>query len=142
MLIEHDTFRTPFSKLSVRGSWIRAAFHTVRTRQTGRLLQIFFHGVDPHRAVITEGCTAPICSDGKAGAHRHVLIEGAQPFQAENLKVALQRKTLSVANGEWHTTVESTVSAPHQGKLRVNIEVKPTHAVCYNAVSPHGCALG
>jgi len=130
VLVVHDSFRTPFSKLDVRGSWIRAAFHKVRTRQTGRLLQIFFHGVDPHRVVITEVCTAPTCSDGQGVARRHVLMEGKQPFHVENLKVSLQRKTLSVVNGEWHTTSESTVGAPHRGKLRVNIEIKPTHAVC------------
>eukprot|EP00966_Prymnesium_polylepis_P308105 7119995-Prymnesium_polylepis.1 len=141
LMVEHALFRTPFSKLNVNGSWMRGAFHTVRTRQTGRLLQIFFHGVDPHRAIVTEGCTAPMCFDGKAGAHRHVVVHGAPAFQVENLKVWLQHKTLFVSNGEWHTTAESTVGAPHQGKLRVNVQMKPIHAVCYSLVSPHGCAV-
>ena len=51
----------------------------------------------------------------------------------------LQHKTLSVSNGEWHTTAEATVGEPHQGKLRVNVELKPIHTVCNNPIAPHGC---
>ena len=54
LLVEHDTLRTPFSKLNVHCSWVRAAFHLIRTRHTGRVLQVFFHSIDPHKAVITE----------------------------------------------------------------------------------------
>jgi hypothetical protein len=33
---------------------------------------------------------------------------------------------------------ESTVGAPHPGKLRMNIEIKPSYAVDYDPVAPHG----
>jgi len=137
LLIEHNTFHTPYSKLDVHGSWVRAAFQTVRTSATSRLVHIFFHAVDPHRAIITEGCTAPYCRDGHPG-HRHELRDGAAPFVAENLRVSLRHKVLTVANGQWLTTSESSVGAPHVHSLRMNVEIRPTHAVCYDAVKPHG----
>ena len=137
LLVEHDTFRTTYSKLNVHGSWIRASFHTIRT-VTGRILQIFFHAKDPHKAIITEGCTAPYCRDASSRSYRYVLSEGAAPFKADNIKVELRRKKLEVTTGQWHTESESTVGAPHHGKLRMNIEVKPTYAVRYDIVAPHG----
>eukprot|EP00966_Prymnesium_polylepis_P047498 1099672-Prymnesium_polylepis.1 len=54
LLLEHANFRTPHSKLTVHGSWVRAAFLTVRTARRGRLIQVFFHSSDPHRAIMTE----------------------------------------------------------------------------------------
>ena len=33
---------------------------------------------------------------------------------------------------------ESTVGAPHPGKLLMNIEIKPSYAVDYDPVAPHG----
>jgi hypothetical protein len=116
----------------VHGSWVRAAFHTVQTSWTGRLLEIFFHAIDPHRAIITEGCTAPLCCPlhpTSTGGRRHVLTEGADPFQVENVRVVLARKALTVTTGRWSTTSASTVGPPHVGKLRMNIEIKPTYAV-------------
>jgi len=138
LLIEHGSFRTSHSKLNVHGSWVRGAFHTVRTRRTARVLQIFFHAIDPHRAVITEGCTAPYCKDRVAASRRHVLREGALPFVAENVLVTLHRKTLNVANGQWRTSCTSTVGAPHPGRLRVNLEIRPTYPVDRDPVAPHG----
>ena len=135
VLIEHDAFQTPYSRLNVHGSWVRAAFHTVRTVRSGRLLQVFFHAIDPHRVVITEGCSAPYCRDNPEG-RRHVLAEGVAPFVAENVKVSLHHKELSLIDSHWHTTSTSTVGAPHVGKLRMNIAIKPTYAVDYDAVAP------
>ena len=43
---------------------MRAISGTVRTNLTGRVLQIFFHAIDLHRAIITEGRSAPNCTDG------------------------------------------------------------------------------
>jgi hypothetical protein len=50
----------------------------------------------------------------------------------------VNRKVLTVATGEWLTSSQSTVGAPHAGKLRMNIEIKPTYAVDYDPVAPHG----
>jgi hypothetical protein len=94
--------------------------------------------IDPHRAIITEGCTAPLCRDGRGRGLRHVVDEGAAPFATENIRVGLSGKTLTVANGQWLTSSRATVGAPHPGKLRVNVEIQPTHAVRHNPVAPHG----
>ena len=91
----------PDSQLSVRQ--VRAAFHTIRTIKTGRVLQVFFHSKDPHRAIITEGCTAPSCNDDQGSGRRYELKEDASPFVIENVNVSLHRKTLHVATGQWST---------------------------------------
>jgi len=137
LLVEHAAFTSPFSRLNVRGSWVKAAYHTVRTKRTGRMFQIFFHAIDPHHAIVTEGCTAPHCTDQPNG-RRHVLTEGAPAFSVENVAVLLRRRTLSIANGQWRTTAVAAVGAPHAGKPRLNVEVKPTYAVDYDPVAPHG----
>jgi hypothetical protein len=94
---------------------------------------------DPHRAVITEGCTAPYCTDGRGGnGRRHVLAENASTFIVENVKVSLQHKTLRVDTGKWVTSAASTVGSPHVRKLRVNMEIRPTYAVDHDPVAPHG----
>ena len=166
---------------------VRAAFHTIRTIQTGRVLQVFFHSKDPHHAIITEGCTAPNCNNNQGSGWRYELKEDASPFVVENVNVSLHHKTLHVATGQWATRsrpprsphicpalyskamrvyasiispcmhsplslvnrgrvaccrlahrCESTVGAPHPGKLRMNIEIKPSYAVDYDPVAPHG----
>ena len=136
LLVEDSNFTTPYSKLNVHGSWVRAAFHTLRTSETGQLLHVFFHANDPHKAVITEGCTAPYCRD--AAGRRYVLTDSGTPFVWENVKVSLWHKELMVTNGQWRTTATSTVGVPHPRQLRMNVEVKPTYAVDYDPVAPHG----
>ena len=133
---EHSTFLTPFSKLNVHGSWVRAAFHTLRTGKSGRILQVFYHSVDPHRATITEGCTAPYCKS--TNGTRWVLAGGAVPFVVENVHVSLARKTLVVSTGQWLTTSRSTVGRPHIGKLRMHVEIKPTYPEGRDPVAAHG----
>ena len=94
---------------------------------------------DPHRAIITEGCTGPYCTDGQDGkGRRHVLAENASSFIEENVKVSLQHKTLRVDTGKWVASAASTVGAPHWRKLRVNVEIRPTHAADHDPVAPHG----
>ena len=62
---------------------------------TTRCLRILV--TDPHRAIITEGCTPPYCTDGVGGnGRRYVLDENAPAFIVENVKVSLQHKTLRV----------------------------------------------
>jgi hypothetical protein len=49
--------------------------------------------------------------------------------------VSLHRRVLTVSNGQWRTTSESTIGQPHGGNLRMNVEIKPTYAVDYDAVA-------
>mmetsp|Transcript_31070 Transcript_31070/g.91234 ORF Transcript_31070/g.91234 Transcript_31070/m.91234 type:complete len:291 (-) Transcript_31070:360-1232(-) len=139
LLLEHANFRTPHSKLTVHGSWVRAAFLTVRTARRGRLIQVFFHSSDPHRAIMTEGCTAPYCRDGRENSSsRLVLAEGGRPLVVENVRVVLSRKTLTLTDGRWRAVSRSTNAAPHWGQLRMQVEVTPTYAVDRDPVPPHG----
>uniref|UniRef100_A0A7S3EVJ9 Uncharacterized protein n=1 Tax=Haptolina ericina TaxID=156174 RepID=A0A7S3EVJ9_9EUKA len=134
----YDTFITPFSKVPVRGSWVIGVFHSIRTAQTGRRLQIFFHAADPRRAIITEGCTAPYCRDTPLTGHRIELKQDGNPVVIENVRVELRAKTLRVGTGQWLTTSASTVSKPHPNKLRMNVEMRPTYQQRRDPVAPHG----
>ena len=94
---------------------------------------------DPHRAIITEGCTAPYCTDSQDGnGHRHVLVENAAAYIVENVKVSLKLKTLHVNTGKWVMSAASTVGAPHFRRLRLNMEIRPTYLVDHDPVAPHG----
>ena len=94
---------------------------------------------DPHRAIITENCTAPYCTDGRDGnGRRHVLAENAPVFIVDSVKVSLYRKTLYVDTGKWVTSSASTVGAPHRGTVRMKVEIGPTNAVDNDPVAPHG----
>ena len=99
MLVEHETFTTKFSKLNVHGSWVRAVFHTLRTGHTGRQLQVFFHAVDARRAIITEGCAAPYCTDNQGRGKRHTVANGVPPFIAENVMLVQQVSCLNALHG-------------------------------------------
>ena len=142
----HDNYTTPFSKMHVHGSWLRAAFWTLRTARSSRLLHIFFHATDPHRAVITEGeareeatlgAEAVREGGGIDGANRYILLEGQPSFVAEDVRVSFVRpKTLEVSTHNWRTTAQSTIAVPHFGKLRMNVEVQPLHAGSRGG--PHG----
>jgi len=137
--IVHDNFTSPHSKLNVQGSWIRAALHAVRTARTGRRLQIFFHAKDPHRAIVTEGCTAPYCKDAPPGVGRRTVVkEGAPDLVVENVRVRLVRKTLLVANGQWLTSSHSTWYYPHPRKLRMDVAIEATYQEHLDPVAPHG----
>ncbi len=50
----------------------------------------------------------------------------------------MARKTLSISTGDWHTSAQSTVGLPHAGLVRMNVAIKPTYAVDYDPVPPHG----
>lgn len=138
LMIQHDTFRTPYSLLDVHGSWVRATFHTVRTSRSGQLLHIDFRTSNPHHAIIAEGCIAPHCVGLAQGNKRRVLTEGAQPFVVENVKVSLHQNKLTVFNGQWTTSAKATEGRPHWHKERINVEIKPTYAVDYDPIAPHG----
>jgi hypothetical protein len=133
---EHDTFLTPFSKLNVHGSWIRAAFATIRTARTGRTLQVF-QPASRNDAVVTESCTAPECQNNSSTDKRHVLVEGsAHPFVAENVRISLgARRALTIDTGLWHISTQATSGMPHPGKPRINVEIRPTYAVKHDIVA-------
>ena len=121
-----DNYTSPYSKMHIHGSWLRAASWNLRTAQTPRLLHVFFHAVDPHRAVITE-----------EGKKSFVLIEGEAPFVAEDVRVHfVSRKLLEVRTLHWRTTAESTIAYPHANKLRMNVKIQPLQAGYRGG--PHG----
>jgi len=136
--IEHSNFWTPYSKLNVHGSWVKVAYHTVRTSGTGRQLQILFRAIEPQHAVINDICKAPHCTDTRPRNRSLVLGEGAPTFKSENVAVTLRHMTLILSNGQWQTSTQATTGAPHVGIHRLSIEVKPTYAVDYDPIAPHG----
>ena len=152
VLVEHDTFRSPYSKLDVNGSWVRGAFHVLRTGTSARLLHVHFLAADPHRAVVTEACAVAGCKNESAARPanpaltrslgrakwQHRIVANAPALRIENVAISLKERTLTISTGRWRTTCVSTASAPHWRSLRMNIEMKPTYAVDSDVVAPHG----
>ena len=115
----HEKFLTPFSKVWVRGSWIRHAYWTIRTNH-GRLVKVQFD------------------------AHAPTLNGSAVPAQAAVDDVRLSYssrgpiKTLIVVTRHWWTSVKASRGAPHWGTLRMSVDMQPLYDVTRDAVAPHG----
>ena len=126
LYFEHANFTTPHSRVNVHGSWVRAAFWTLRTARTGRLLQVFYHSIDPRRCVVTEGCTPPYCNN-PWGAHvnRWELNSTLSILKQENVEIEIRGRKVAVSTGRWMTTAESTV-----GRFTLTLTPHPIPLLC------------
>ena len=125
--MEHHSFRTTHSKLTVNGSWARAAYWVLRTTSKRRLIDVSFQAKYPRKAILTE-------LDGNGTE----LLQDAPPLVIDNLHLHLKRKKLTVQTGRWRMSAESTVGYPHPNQLRLNIKIQPTHQDWLDVVAPHG----
>jgi len=124
---EHATFRTPYSKQLVHGSWIRETAWTVRTTG-GRIISTSFEAHQPRSLFVAE----------KGQREVKLLVEGGR-MTIDNLRIELRKRTLTVRTHEWLTTAESTVAFPHPNRLRMNIRIQPlTQSALVGGVWPHG----
>lgn len=125
--IQHLTYRTPFSKQRINGSWIREAFWTVRTTK-GCMLNISFRAVDAH-SVMVRGC-----------GHRQLAVHhNYPPVIVENVRVHLRRRTAAVVvNGQWHTSAWSTYNYPNPYIVRLEVNIKQLARLPIQGVWPHG----
>ena len=125
--MEHHSFRTTHSKLTVNGSWARAAYWVLRTTSKRRLIDVSFQAKYPRKAILTE-------LDGNGTE----LLQDAPPLVIDNLQLHLRRRQLTVQTGRWRMSAESTVGYPHLNKLRLNIKIQPTYHDWLDVVAPHG----
>lgn len=115
MGIEHSNFFTPHSKLWVHGSWIRHAYWVVRTWR-GSLLYIGFHAQHP----MFNNSRKPSAS------------------MIDDVHIKFDSVSLTVTTSYWRTRATVTRGRPHNGQLRINIDVQPLYDIMSDPVSPHG----
>mmetsp|Transcript_5795 Transcript_5795/g.12637 ORF Transcript_5795/g.12637 Transcript_5795/m.12637 type:complete len:349 (-) Transcript_5795:176-1222(-) len=125
--VEHHSFDTTWSKLTINGSWARAAYWVVRTETTDQLINISFQAKDPRKAIVT----------GLWG-HRTELLQDSPPLVVDNLHLHIWHRKLTVQTGRWRMSAESTIRHPHPHLLRLNIRIQPTYYDWLDVVAPHG----
>jgi hypothetical protein len=130
--VVHDNFTTPFSKLSVRGSWIHSAYSVLRTA-SGRLLRMEFNAVTPSQAAIHVYVPA---QTGYACIQERLTSMHAKKI--DNVVVSLFSRTLTIEAFPWRLAAESTRSHPHFNKLRMNVGIQLLSWAPLVTVAPHG----
>mmetsp|Transcript_20134 Transcript_20134/g.44944 ORF Transcript_20134/g.44944 Transcript_20134/m.44944 type:complete len:239 (-) Transcript_20134:671-1387(-) len=114
--VEHVSFRTPFSKLTVRGSLMRHAYWTVKTDR-GQLLAAHLDARHP----AFNGSTA------------------ARKAFVDDVRFTFDGKALTVATSAWSAKAKVTRGGPHWGLLRLRVEVRALlRDAEFGAVAPHG----
>ena len=71
-------------------------------------------------------------------------LKDAEPTQSfENVRVTLLKRTLKlVVLGAWQVEAKSTISYPHQNRLRMNLKIRPLQPTAVlGPVAPHGTPL-
>lgn len=119
---EHESFRTPYSKLNVQGAWIRRAYWTIRTA-CGRMLKL---DLDARRPAYN-GSTTP----------RTSVIDDVR-IQLEGNHGHAEKATLTVPTRTWRTRALVTKGAPHWGMLRIHMYLQPMTSPTTGLVAPHG----
>ncbi|KAL1496791.1 hypothetical protein AB1Y20_014379 [Prymnesium parvum] len=112
---EHSSFFTPYSKLLVRGSWMKEVFWTVRTRR-GQLLHAHLSAASP--------------SFNGSKARRTTTID--------DVAFHFDGQALAVSTPQWSTRAVLQKGKPHPGHLRLAVTIRPLYNVKQSKVAPHG----
>jgi len=112
---EHSSFFTPYSKLLVRGSWMKEVFWTVRTRR-GQLLHAHLSAASP--------------SFNGSKARRTTTID--------DVAFHFDGQALAVSTPQWSTRAVLQKGKPHPGHLRLAVTIRPLYNVKQAKVAPHG----
>jgi len=128
-LFVNVTYRAAYSKRTVHGSFIKAAFWSIRLR-TGRLLRVEFRN------------TVAVVREQGRPTFLRMLKHGAPPFSVEGLSVSVTRRvpwhTCTVRTQQWSMRARSTWWEPHKGIVRLSLHVQPLVANVERRVAPHG----
>eukprot|EP00966_Prymnesium_polylepis_P115704 2674823-Prymnesium_polylepis.1 len=116
---EHAQFFTPYSKMLVKGSWIRHVFWTMQTGR-GELLRLPLNAYNPEF--------------NHSKAARTVVVHDVEIIFEP--KSGVKQGALTVRTPAWRTRAEVTKGPPHWGILRVNVDVQPMYATATDAVAP------
>jgi len=123
---EEAAFRSPHSKLDVKGSFVRKAFWVLRTPKKGRVLRIKFDA--RQRSHITE-----------ANMSIPIAYDGGPPWEEEGVRITFKRQVATIETGYWRMTAKSTTGWPHAHLVRMNLHVSaPRHLACADPVAAHG----
>ena len=130
-LFNDVAYRATWSKRNLEGSFIKAAFWTLRSPR--RLVQIEFRS---SVAVIRE-----------TGRPLQWIKLGGAPYVADDvqgLRVSVTRgKTYlshlcTVTTRNWKMSAESCWTEPHRGIVRLRLKIQPRLSLGSQAVAPHG----
>lgn len=129
----------------VHGSYMHAAYWTLRTNETGRVIHVEFNVTEVHGGPSTRDVghrvAAFVSEEGVQG--RKAIYNSAHPFKLENLQVSMTNKTVTVTTGKWvlSATVTQFLYAHHnEGKKLLNVKIEPASGYTPDAdeVAPHG----
>jgi len=126
----HRTFTTPFSRLTVHGSFVTAAFVTLRglssvTHHVG------YHVETPGEARVYSGASA------RQFGEREALREGSTRV-LDGCRMRLAHSVLTIRHPFWRVEIQATSGSPHLGVRRLNVNIQPVYAIDDDAVAPHG----
>jgi len=138
-LFEHRHFVTPYSKVSVNGSWVMAVYISLDTSCS--TLSVAYGARAPHRATLQRRLRAPPRvqpASTASSAPQSVLpaqfsiTDGPAATGArlvDGVRLSLLKRTLRVEHPFWRVSVEATSGHPHLGQKRINVKITPTYAV-------------
>ena len=127
----HSAFKSPFSKLKVRGSFIRAAYWTVRTGRS-KLVKVAFSAGGVPTMQREDGALRPIFNRSSS-VQVKVIDDIRLIFEPPHGPL---KGTLAVITPKWRTRVLATKGAPHWGQLRMDVQTQPLFDVASDTVAP------
>ncbi|KAL1511434.1 hypothetical protein AB1Y20_006233 [Prymnesium parvum] len=126
-LFETTLYRASYSNRWVNGSFLRAAYWTLRTA-TGRRLMVEFGATRYSKLVtVTE-------EEGRPPT----LVWAGHRVQLDDVMISLADRTARVVTPRWRTSARSTFNYPHPYVLRLEVAVQPQYDAAKADCPPHG----
>eukprot|EP00966_Prymnesium_polylepis_P070833 1645931-Prymnesium_polylepis.2 len=117
-------YRATYSKRIINGSFVRAAFWTIRNIED-RTIHVEFRST---------------VATVRLGRRQFWVKHGAPPFVAGDVRVSVTgRRTVTVSNRRWRSSATSSWSYPHAYVLRLRVVIRPLYDTSMDPVAPHGC---
>ena len=129
-LFTHETFNTPFSKLIVLGSWLKAIFVTMRGRSNNIVRAHFIAGHEQNVARVSYQLAGQV-----RDLERGLLLAGHEMVM-DGVRLRLRKNKLMIRHPFWLIEARSSDAAPHRGVARLDIKIRPMYAVDKDAVAP------
>jgi len=116
-------YRATYSKRIINGSFVRAAFWTIRNIED-RTIHVEFRST---------------VATVRLGRRQFWVKHGAPPFVAGDVRVSVTgRRTVTVSNRRWRSSATSSWSYPHAYVLRLRVVIRPLYDTSMDPVAPHG----
>ncbi|KAL1500426.1 hypothetical protein AB1Y20_013083 [Prymnesium parvum] len=124
---ETTLYRASYSNRWVNGSFLRAAYWTLRTA-TGRRLMVEFCAT-PYSKLVT-------VTEEEGRPPTRVWV--GHRVQLDDVMISLADRTARVVTPRWRTSARSTFNYPHPYVLRLEVAVQPQYDAAKADCPPHG----